>query len=74
MPDLKEIYRHQLVRSTLGMRPAIIATPADPTALDRFCQRLADAEEAIQMLCAKGYGSPAQSLADLVRRVPRAKP
>lgn len=74
MPDLAEIYRHQLVRSTLGMRPAIIAEPADSTALDRFCQRLADADEAIQMLCAKGYGVPSQSLADLVRRVPTLVP
>jgi hypothetical protein len=70
MPDLNLIYRDQMVRAVVGTRPAILAKEADTAALDRFCQRLADAEEAIQLLCAKGYGFPSQSLADLVRAVP----
>jgi hypothetical protein len=70
MPDLNLIYRDQMVRAVVGTRPAILAKEADTAALDRFCQRLADAEEAIQLLCAKGYGWPSQSLVDLARAVP----
>lgn len=70
MPDLNLIYRDQMVRAVLGTRPAILAKEADTAALDRFCQRLAAAEEAIQLLCAKGYGWPSQSLVELARAVP----
>ena len=76
MPDLNIllIYRDRIMRAVVGTRPAILAKEADTAALDRICQGLADAEEAKQLLCAKGYGFPSQSLADLVRRLPRAKP
>jgi hypothetical protein len=67
MPDAHLIYRDQMVRAVLGTRPAVLATEADTAALARFAQRLADAEEAIQLLCANGYGIPSQSLPDLVR-------
>jgi hypothetical protein len=70
MPDLNLIYRDQMIRAVLGTRPAILAKEADTAALDCFCQRLADAEEAIRLLCAKGYGWPSQSLVDLARAVP----
>lgn len=70
MPDVILIYRDRIVRAVLGMRPAILAKEADTAALDRMCHRLADAEEAIQLLCAKGYGVPSQSLVDLVRALP----
>ena len=70
MPDLNLIYRDQMVRAVTGTRPAILTKEVDTAVLDRFCKRLADAEEAIQLLCAKGYGRPSQSLADLARAVP----
>lgn len=72
MPDLILIYRDRIIRAVVGTRPAILAKAADTTALDRICSRLVDAEEAAQLLCAKGYGSPCQSLADLVRKLPPA--
>jgi len=72
MPDLILIYRDRIVRAVLGMRPAILAKEVDTTALDRICRGLADAEEAKQLLCAKGYGFPSQSLPDLVRALPPA--
>ncbi|MDN4052891.1 hypothetical protein QPK32_07365 [Massilia sp. YIM B02763] len=76
MPDLNIllIYRDRIMRAVVGTRPAIMAKEADTAALDRICQGLADGEEAKQLLCAKGYGFPSQSLADLVRKLPSVKP
>lgn len=73
MPEVSLIYRDRIVRAVVGTRPAILAVTADTAALDRLCQRLADAEEAIQLLCAKGYGLPSQSLPELVRALPDLK-
>jgi hypothetical protein len=73
MQSLKLIYRDQMIRAVVGTKPAVMAKEADITALDRFCQRLVDAEEAIGLLVAKGYGIPSQSLADLVRPLPSVK-
>jgi uncharacterized protein YfaT (DUF1175 family) len=74
MPDVNLIYRDQMVRAVLGTGPAILAKEADIAALARFAQRLADAEETIQLLCANGYGIPSQSLPDLVRGALGIKP
>jgi hypothetical protein len=65
--NLNLVYRDQMVRAVLGDRPAVLAKEADTAALARFAQRLADAEEAIQLLCANGCGVPAQALPELVR-------
>lgn len=73
-PNVPLIYRDRIVRAVVGTRPAILAKEADAAALDRICQGLADAEEAKQLLCAKGYGLPSQSLSDLVRALPSTKP
>lgn len=73
MPDLIIIYRDVVARAVLGTRPAILAKEADTAALDRICHTLADAEVAKQLLCAKGYGSPSETLADLVRALPPAR-
>lgn len=70
MPNRILIYRDRIVRAVVGTRPAILAKEADTAALDRICRGLVDAEEAKQLLCAKGYGAPSQSLADLVRSLP----
>jgi hypothetical protein len=72
MPSLILIYRDRIVRAVVGTRPAILAKEADTVALDRLCRGLVDAEEAKALLCAKGYGAPAQSLVDLVRALPPA--
>lgn len=73
MPDLIIIYRDVVARAVLGTRPAILAKEADTAALDRICHTLADAEVAKSLLCSKGYGSPSQTLADLVRALPPAR-
>jgi len=73
MPSLILIYRDRIVRAVVGTRPAILAKEADTAALDRICQGLVDAEEAKALLCAKGYGSPSQKMADLVRALPARK-
>jgi hypothetical protein len=73
MPDVNLIYRDRMVLAVTGARPAVSAKTADTAALDRLCYALADAEEAKRVLCAKGYGLPSQSLADLVRKLPTIK-
>ena len=64
---MSDMIRHQLIRSLLGTHPAMLAKEADPVALNCLCHRLADAAEAARLLCANGYGWPAQSLTDMVR-------
>lgn len=70
MTDVALIYRDQMVRAVLGSRPAILAREADITALDRMAARLADAEEALEQLRAKGYGSRGQTLTEVASLVP----
>ena len=65
--EINLMHRDLVVRSVVGTRPAILAKEADVAALDRICQRLTDAEEAIKLLCANGYGLPSRSLPDMVR-------
>lgn len=72
MSQLILIYRDRIVRAVLGTRPAMLAREADTTALDRICSALVEAEQAKQLLCAKGYGLPSQSLSDLARALPNA--
>lgn len=67
MPDLPLIYRDQMLRAALGTRPVILAKEADTATLDRLSQRLAEAEEAIQLLRANGCGASAHTLPDMVR-------
>jgi hypothetical protein len=67
MPDLSLIYRDQMLRAALGTRPIILAQEADTMALDRFARRLADAEEAMQLLRANGCDTSTHSLSDMVR-------
>lgn len=67
MPNLPLIYRDQMLRAALGARPVILAKEADMAALDRFAKRLAEADEAMQLLRANGCGTWAHSLPDMVR-------
>jgi hypothetical protein len=69
MPDLPLIYRDQILRAALGTRPVILAKEADTMTLDRFARRLADAEEAMQLLRANGCGTSTYSLPDMVREL-----
>lgn len=71
MRNLIIIYRDVVARAVLGTRPAILAKEADTAALERICHTLADAEVAKSLLCSKGYGSPSQTLTELVRALPQ---
>ena len=72
MSDLAAIYRHQMIRSVLGSSLAVLPKEANPTMLDSLSDRLADAEMAIELLRAKGYGHRGLSLADMVKALPPA--
>lgn len=72
MSNTAHIYRDEIMRATVGVRPAMLAQPVDAVALDRICQRLVDDEEAASILLHKGWAKPGQSLADVVRQLPAA--
>jgi hypothetical protein len=67
MPDLNLDYRDQMVRAVVGPGPVVLTKAANRVALACLAQRLADAEEAVRLLVANGYGIPAQPLPELVR-------
>lgn len=74
MINLVRVYRDQMIRAVLGSRPAILAREANTTALEQMAQRLADAEEALELLRARGYGMRGQTLVEVVRALPPAPP
>jgi hypothetical protein len=63
-------YRHAIIRAVTGNRPAIVWNVTDGAALDRICERLAEAERAAEILQAKGYGKPGQLLQEVAAEVP----
>lgn len=73
MHDLKLVYRDQIIRYVLGTRPAVLATEADTTGLERICQRLAESEMACELLRAKGYGARGVSIVDMIKTLPEAE-
>lgn len=73
MSGIHTAYRDQIVRCIVGAQPAMLSTAYDSATLDAICRRLTDAEEAMQLLCAKGYARPAQSLVDVVRSLPSVR-
>jgi hypothetical protein len=66
------VYRDQIIRAVLGCRPAMLAHEADPTALERICEHLAQCEAAHDILRQKGWGKAGTSIADVARTVPEA--
>jgi hypothetical protein len=70
---LHDVYRDQIVRAVLGTHPAMLAREADPVALDCLCRRLMDAQDAMQLMRANGFGRYSDSLADMVRLVLASK-
>lgn len=66
-------YRDQIVRAVTGNRPAMVWRVMDSTALARICERLVEAERAVEILRAKGYGAPGMLLHEVATLVP-AKP
>lgn len=67
--DTAYILRKQIVRAVVGRKVVAIE---DESALDRICQRLAEAEQAHEILKALGYGQPWNSIDELAQMVPHA--
>ncbi|QOY96347.1 hypothetical protein IM543_11300 [Massilia sp. UMI-21] len=53
-----DCYRHQIIRAVTGNRPAMVYSVTDNAALQRICERLVEAERAMEILQHKGYGRP----------------
>jgi hypothetical protein len=69
--DAAHIYRNQIVRAVMG-RPAEGAKIANAHELNRICLHLAENEDALSVLVAKGYGGPDMSLVEAIRALPNA--
>lgn len=67
MSDLHTIFSYQITRAVAGRHATRLAGDIDVAALDRFVQRLVDADEAINLLLDHGAGPVGESLPDLVR-------
>ena len=65
-------FRHAIIRAVTGNRPAIVWKVIDEAALNRICERLAEAARAAEILQAKGYGLPGQLLHEVAAQVPAA--
>lgn len=63
-------YHDQVVRAVTGKKPAMVFHVADKTTLRRLCDRLAEAERAVEILRAKGYGRPGLLLHEVAALVP----
>jgi hypothetical protein len=68
-----DCYRHAIIRAVTGNRPAIVWNVTDGAALDRICERLAEAERAFEILRAKGHGRPGLLLHEVAALVPDVK-
>jgi len=66
-------YRDQIIRAVTGGKPAMVFHVVDETALRRLCDRLAEAERAVEILRAKGHGQPGLLLDELAELVPAVK-
>jgi hypothetical protein len=67
-----ESYRDQIVRAVTGDQPAMVFQVVNENALRRLCERLAEAERAVEILRAKGHGHPGLLLDELTLVVPNA--
>jgi hypothetical protein len=66
-------YRDLIIRAVLGSDPAMIAQVADGKTLDALAHTLAEAENAVSCLRAKGYGVPGMSVAATARLVTKVR-
>ena len=74
MGQVVDCYRHAIIRAVTGNRPAIIWNVIDDAALNRICERLAEAERAAEILQAKGYGKPGLLLHEVAATIPSKEP
>ena len=69
MTPLAEVFRDELVRAVVPDRPAMVFQVNHPTVLADYCELLADACEAKQLLRANGHGKPGMTVLELVQLV-----
>lgn len=67
MSDASGLYQRRITRAMLGARAVSLAGDIDVTAMDGFCQQLAQYDEALALLHEHGFGPLGQSLVQLVR-------
>jgi hypothetical protein len=68
--DTELVYRDQIIRAVTGNKPAMVFHVTNETALMDFCRRLAEAERALSVLRARGWGSPGMQLHEVAALVP----
>lgn len=74
MTPLAEMYRDELVRAVVPDRPAMVFQVNHPTVLADYCELLADACKAKELLRANGHGKPGMSVLELVQLLLAAPP
>lgn len=70
MVDSAIVYRDQIIRAVTGNKPAMVFHVVNETALRDFCLRLVEAERALSVLRARGWGSPGMTLHEVAALVP----
>lgn len=69
MSDIAYIYRAEILRAVFGPN-AIAAKAYDLHRLNAIAARLAESEQAMEILRAKGYGKTGMTLVEVIRSVP----
>lgn len=69
MTNTADIYRAELIRAAFGDR-AHETKVADLHRLNQYAERLAECEQAHEILRHKGYGRAGQSIVDIARSLP----
>jgi hypothetical protein len=68
-----DCYRLAIIRAVTGNRSPIVWSLTDGAALDRICERLAEAKRAFEILRAKGHGRSGLLLHEVAALVPDIK-
>jgi len=69
MSDIAHIYRAEILRAVQGPKWSALRVH-DIDRLNAIAQRLAESEEAMGILRAKGYGKTGMTLAEVIRAIP----
>lgn len=64
------VYRDHIIRAVTGNKPAMVFQVVNETALGDLCDRLVEAETALEILRARGYGKPGMLLHEVAALVP----
>lgn len=69
MSDIAYIYRAEILRAVFGPN-AVAAKAHDLQRLNAIAQRLAESEEGMSILRAKGFGKTGMTLVEVIRTIP----